>query len=246
MTLSWPRRLMNSSNIMNRVVIITGSTRGIGLATAKEFIKNDDYVVIFCRHQHHVESATKELKTHGSPDHILSLVGDVKNSNDIKQVIKATLRSFGRIDILINNAGIGLFKTIDDTTEQEWDEVLNINLKGQYICAKEVLPVMRKQKIGTIINISSGLGESASAKYGAYASSKFGILGFTEVLTDEVKDDNIKVYAVMPGGVNTKLHLDMHPWEDGSKMMQPEYIGKKIFDLAEGKKDSGFKLKIYR
>lgn len=231
---------------MNRVVIITGSTRGIGLATAKEFIKNDDYVVIFCRHQHHVESATKELKMHGSPDHILSLVGDVKNSNDIKQVIKATLRSFGRIDILINNAGIGLFKTIDDTTEQEWDEVLNINLKGQYICAKEVLPVMSKQKIGTIINISSEYGERAHAKYTAYASSKFGVLGFTGVLADELKDENIKVYAVMPGAVNTKLLLEMHPSEDGNKLMQPEYIGKKIFDLAEGKKDSAFKLKIYK
>lgn len=231
---------------MNRVVIITGSTRGIGLATAKEFIKNDDYVVIFCRHQNHVEQATKELKMHGSPDHILSLVGDVRNLNDVRNVIKATLRSFGRIDLLINNAGIGLFKTIEETTEQEWDDVLEINLKGQFLFAQAVLPIMKKQNVGTIINISSGLGEHASAKYGAYATSKFGILGLTEVLADENKENKIKVYAVLPGGVNTKLHLDMHPDEDGNKMMQPEHIGKKIFELAEGKKETGFKLKVYR
>lgn len=231
---------------MNRVAIITGSTRGIGLATAKEFLKDGDYVVVFCRHQNHVEQVMRDLKMHSSPDHILPLVGDVRSSADVRQIIKATMRSFGRVDVLVNNAGIGLFKTVEETSEQEWDEVLNINLKGQFLFAKEVLPIMRKQQVGTIINISSGLGERASEKYGAYASSKFGVLGLTEVLTDETKNEEIKIYAVLPGGVNTKLHLDMHPGEDGSKMMQPEYIAKKIFDLSQGKKDNGYKLKIYR
>ncbi len=100
---------------MSRVVIVTGSTRGIGFATAAEFLKHDDRVVVFCRHQGHVERSVKELGLASPNENILGLVGDVRDSKDVKRIVAQTMKRFGRIDILINNAGIGAYKEIEQT-----------------------------------------------------------------------------------------------------------------------------------
>jgi NAD(P)-dependent dehydrogenase (short-subunit alcohol dehydrogenase family) len=229
---------------MNRVIIVTGSTRGIGLATAKEFLKNGDRVAVFCRHKDHLEEALRQLEEFAK-ENVLGLVGDVRKSADVKKIVAETLKVFERIDVLINNAGIGLYKLIEETSEAEWDDVLDTNLKGQFLFLREVLPIMKKQKNGVIINVSSGLGVQGDAKYSAYCSSKFGIIGLTQVAAAETKGLGIKVYAILPGAVATKLHLDMHPWEDSSAMMTPEHIAEKIFTSAEGAKKSGSSIEVY-
>ncbi|MFN7088265.1 MAG: SDR family NAD(P)-dependent oxidoreductase [Candidatus Paceibacteria bacterium] len=230
---------------MDRVVIITGSSRGIGLASAAKFLRHGDRVVIFCRHKNEINNAKEYLSEFGKSDSILSLVGDVRKAKDVAHIVGATLDKFGRVDVLVNNAGIAIYKTIEETTEDEWDDVLATNLKGAYLFCKEVLPAMKKQNSGVIINISSGLGVQGEAKYSAYSASKFGLVGLTQVLADELKNTGIKVYAVLPGAVATKLHLDMHPWEDPSSMMTPEYVAEKIFNLADGKQKSGYLLEVY-
>lgn len=230
---------------MSKVALITGSSRGIGLATAKKFLEESYKVAIFCRHQSHVEQAKAKLLNSGNKDNIWTGVADVANSQDVDRVVKKTLIRFGSLDVLVNNAGVGLYKPIEKTTEQEWDNVLSINLKGPYLCIKTILPIMHQQERGIIVNVSSGLGVSAEGKYGAYSASKFGIMALTEVVADENKDRNVRVYAVMPGAVATKLHLDMHPWEKSEDMMQPEHIAQKIHWLVESNKPTGFKLPIY-
>ncbi|MDI6816183.1 MAG: SDR family oxidoreductase [Actinomycetota bacterium] len=236
------------SNV-GRVVLITGSTRGIGLAAAAEFLRNGDNTAIFCRHQNHVDEAVDKLTADqgaGSGcEGLQGLVGDVRDPDSVDYVVKAVLERFGRIDILINNAGIAVWKPIEETTDDEWDEVIKTNLKGSFLFMRAVLPIMKRQGSGVIINISSGLGVQGQAKYSAYSASKFGLVGLVQVVADETSGTGIKVYAILPGGVATKLHLDMHPWEDPSKMMTPEHVAKTIFGVAEGVGASGSAVEVY-
>lgn len=231
----------------DRVVLITGSTRGIGLATAEEFLKHGDKVVVFCRHENHLAEALRKLEKKYSEGNILGTVGDVSNYIDVEAIVDESLDRFGTIDILINNASIGYYKPLAKVTEREWDEVLDINLKGAFLFIRDVLPTMKKNKKGTIINISSGLGVSGGAYYGAYSASKFGMVGLTEVTADELYEDkyyNIKAYSIILGGVVTKLHMDMHPWEDPETMMIPEHVAKKLFKIAESKAPTGARIEI--
>lgn len=231
---------------MNRVVIVTGSSRGIGEATAAKFLEDSDKVVVFCQHKEHVAEARERLNKIGRPENILATAGDVRKARDVKRIVDESMEKFGRVDVLVNNAGVALWKLIEETSEKEWDEVLDTNLKGYFLFIREVVPFMKKQKHGIIINISSGLGRAGEAKYAAYSASKFGIIGLGQVVADETKDYGIKVYNVLPGAVATKLHLDIHPWEDPAKMMTPEYVAAQIFKLADGREETGASIEIYR
>lgn len=228
--------------------MITGSTRGIGLAAAEEFLQNGDRVAVFCRHKEHVDEAVHELSRDPATDGprvVLGLVGDVRSATSVEHIVDTVLEEFGRIDVLVNNAGIAFWKSIEETTDVEWDEVIKTNLKGSFLFMRAVLPIMKRQSSGVIINISSGLGVQGSANYSAYSASKFGLVGLTQVVADETRDTGIKVYAVLPGGVATKLHTDIHPWEDPSKMMTPEHVADVIFEVAEGARPSGSAVEVY-
>jgi 3-oxoacyl-[acyl-carrier protein] reductase len=230
---------------MNRIVAITGSTRGIGFSTAAEFLKGGDQVVIFCRHKEHVMKATNQLAGLGERQNILGLVGDVRRERDVKRIVTRCLKYFGRIDILINNAGIATYKGIEEITQKEWDDILDTNLKGCFLFMRQVVPLMKKQGKGVIINISSGLGVSGEANFSAYCASKFGVIGLTQSVADETADTGLRIYAVLPGAVNTKLNWDLDLGMDPSELLAPEYVAKRIFRLAEGKRKSGQPVTVY-
>jgi 3-oxoacyl-[acyl-carrier protein] reductase len=230
---------------MDRIVMITGSTRGIGLATAAEFLKANDRPAIFCRHDGHVQEAKRALAALAAHDGILAQVGDVRREADVERMVAECLKRYGRIDILINNAGIGARKLIEETSEEEWDDILNTNLKGPFLFMRQVIPVMKKQGRGVIINISSGLGVVGLANFSAYCASKFGVIGLTQAAADETADRGIKVYAVLPSAVNTQLVKGSGFDRDPSKLMTPEHVARKIFNLAEGVEKSGQLLEVY-
>jgi 3-oxoacyl-[acyl-carrier protein] reductase len=230
---------------MNRIVMITGSTRGIGFSTAAEFLKNGDRVAIFCRHKEHVTKALRYLAGLGERQNIFGLVGDVRRARDVKRIVAQCLKHFGRIDILINNAGIAAYKEIEETSEKDWNDILDTNLKGCFLFMRQVIPVMKKQGKGIIINISSGLGVSGEAKFSAYCASKFGVIGLTQSVADEMAGTGLWVYAVLPGAVNTKLISDIGLEMDPSERLAPEYVAKKIFKLAEGRRKSGQSVTVY-
>jgi len=230
---------------MNRVVVISGSTRGIGFSTAIEFLKGGDQVAIFCRHKEHVTKATSQLAGHGERQNILGLVGDVRRERDVRMIVNRCLKYFGRIDILINNAGIAVYKAIEEITRKEWDDILDTNLKGCFLFMRQFVPPMRKQGKGVIINISSGLGVSGEANFSAYCASKFGVIGLTQSVADETADTGLRIYAVLPGAVNTKLNWDLHLRMAPSELLAPEYVAKRIFRLAEGKRKSGQFVTVY-
>ena len=230
---------------MNRIVVITGSTRGIGFSTAAEFLEGDDKVVIFCRHKGHVMKATGQLAEHGERENILGLVGDVRREPDVRKIVSRCLKHFGRIDILINNAGIAAYKEIEKITLKEWDDILDTNLKGCFLFLRNVVPLMKKQGRGVIINISSGLGVSGEANFSAYCASKFGVVGLTQSVADETANTGLRIYAVLPGAVNTKLNWDLHLGMAPSELLAPEYVAKRIYGLAEGKRKSGQSVTVY-
>ncbi len=226
---------------MNRVVMITGSTRGIGLSTAVEFLKSGDNVVIFCRHKQHVTKAITQL----GGQNILGLVGDVRREGDVRRIVAQCLKHFGRIDILINNAGIAAYKEIEKISQKEWDDILDTNLKGCFLFMRQVIPVMKKQRKGVIINISSGLGVSGEANFSAYCASKFGVIGLTQSIADETAGTGLRIYSLLPGAVNTTLISDTGLEMEPSELLAPDYVAKRILRLAEGKRKSGQSVTVY-
>ena len=230
---------------MHRTAIITGSTRGIGFSTAAEFLKNRDRVTIFCRHREHVSKAIKQLARPGERQNILGLVGDVRREKDVKRIVDQCMKHFGRVDILVNNAGIAAYKEIEQVNQKEWDDILDTNLKGCFLFMRQVIPVMKKQGKGVIINISSGLGVSGEANFSAYCASKFGVIGLTQSIADEMVNTGLRIYAVLPGAVNTKLNWDLDLGMKPSELLAPEYVANKVFRLAEGKRRSDQSVTVY-
>jgi 3-oxoacyl-[acyl-carrier protein] reductase len=230
---------------MNRTAVITGSTRGIGLSTAALFLKNGDRVVIFCRHRQHVAKAIQQLAGPDRGQRILGLVGDVRDEMDVQRIVAQSLKHFGGIDILINNAGIAAYKELEKTTQKEWDDIIDTNLKGCFLFMRRVVPVMKKRGSGTIINISSALGAAGEANFSAYCASKFGVIGLTQSIADETAGTGLRIYAVLPWAVNTKLNWDLNLGMKLTELLSPEHVARKIFALAEGKRKSGQSVAVY-
>jgi 3-oxoacyl-[acyl-carrier protein] reductase len=218
--------------------IVTGSTRGIGKETALLLLKNGMNVIISSKSQDSVYKAIQEiyLKFPSKKENILGLKCDVSKYSDVKSLVDISIKRFGGIDILVNNAGIVYYRSLIDTTEEEWNNTIDINLKGTFLFIKESLPHMSKNKSGgVIVNVSSGAGKSGFPNLSAYCSSKFGVIGLTESIAKEVVDDsNVKVMAICPGGVDTDMIKDIV--NEGynlsnRNLMKPEEVAKKIYDM---------------
>ena len=222
--------------------IVTGSTRGIGKETALLLLKNGLNVIISSRSQENVENVIQEIhdKFPSKKENVLGLKCDVNKQYDVKSIVDISIKRFEKIDILVNNAGIVYYKSIMNTTEEEWNKTMDTNLKGTFLFIKEVLPHMIENKSGGIIvNVSSGAGKSGFSNLSSYCASKFGMIGLTESVAKEIIDNNIKVMAICPGGVDTDMIKDMA--NDGfnksnTNLMQPEEVAKKIYDMIINKK----------
>jgi 3-oxoacyl-[acyl-carrier protein] reductase len=231
--------------MVNRAVIITGSTHGIGYATAAEFLRHGDRVVIFCRHRKHVDDAVKTLSAIAGRENILGMVADVRKPADVEKVTGKCLEQFGRIDVLVNNAGVAAYKSLEETTDADWDRIIDTNLKGTFLFLRQVVPVLKKQRKGVVINISSGLGVEGMAGFSAYCASKFGVVGLTKVMADEIGQKGIRIYAVLPGAVDTSLLAGSDLEIDASELLKPEYLAETVFAAAEAKKESGALIEVY-
>lgn len=182
----------------NKVVIVTGSTQGIGFAIAKAFAEAGANVVINGRNLERLEAACENLETHG--ERILALRGDAGAENDINRVVKVTKQRFGRIDVLINNAattGVGI--PIAEMTSEIWDSVLNQNLRGAFLFSRAAIPHLIESDSGRIINIGGLSGKKPMPFTAADAAAKGGLMALTRVLAAELGGDNITVNTIIPG-----------------------------------------------
>ena len=188
----------------NKVAVITGASRGIGRAIAELLAQQGADVVCGDRLQEQAE-ATADQIAKATGRHTSGCLVDVANHESAKGFIECALENFGKIDILINNAGITRDNLLMRISETDWDDVLNVNLKGAYNCCKAVIRPMMKQRYGRIVNITSVVGLSGNAGQANYSASKAGLIGFTKSLAKELGSRNITVNAVAPGYITTVL-----------------------------------------
>jgi len=184
------------------VAIVTGGSRGIGLAIARALVADGVHVAVTGRSAAHLSSArpTIEAAGHG---YVETLQADVRDHDQVKRAVDAAAARFGGLDILINNAGIGIFADAAAMTLQQWSEVIDTNLTGVFHACHAALPYLRRRGGGFIINISSLAGANPFAQGTAYCASKAGLNAFSEALMQDVRYDNIRVSCVMPGSVST-------------------------------------------
>jgi len=190
-------------DLKNKVAIVTGAARGIGRAIALRLAKERANVVVADINTEGAVKVAEEIKTLGCQS--LPIKVDVVNEDQVNQMVQATLSKFKRINLLVNNAGAVIVKPVIELTEKEWDAVIDVNLKGTFLCSKAIAKVMIKQKSGKIINISSTAGKSGNVFFVSYNAAKAGILGFTQGLAKELAPYKINVNAVCPGIVGTKM-----------------------------------------
>ena len=216
-------------NLKNKTAIVTGGTKGIGRAIAEALVREGVSVCISARKQNEIDDAVKELNGLGKRTAI-GFVCDVRNYNQVEALLDHIVKELGGLDILINNAGVGVFETVEETSPEDFRSVLETNLFGVFYCCHEAIPAMKKRGGGYIINISSLAGANPHPRMAAYNASKFGLNGFSEAMMQEVRHDNIKVSYIMPGSVNTEFGGDS-PTDEKSWQLTPPDIARVVIDL---------------
>jgi len=188
-------------NLSNRVAIVTGSARGIGRAIALRLADAGANIVVSDIDD--AEPVANEIRAKGRQS--LAVKANVTSATDVEKLVEATVSNFGRVDILVNNAGITRDQLLLRMSEEEWDAVLNVNLKSVFLCTRAVLRHMLKQHWGRIISISSIVGVVGNPGQANYAASKAGIIGFTKTIAREVGSRGITANAIAPGFIETKM-----------------------------------------
>jgi NAD(P)-dependent dehydrogenase (short-subunit alcohol dehydrogenase family) len=209
--------------LTGKVALVTGASRGIGKAVALAYAREGAKVFICARRRGPLAQAAREIRAAGGEADYLAV--DLSKANEVKRLVKEARRRYGTIHILVNNASVlGPRLPIAEYPLGEWEKVLKVNLTALFLLTKEALRLMIPQKAGSIINVSSGVGRVGKARWGAYAVSKFGVEGFTQVLAEEMKELNIRVNAVNPGGTRTAMRAAAYPDEDPLTLPTPEEI----------------------
>ena len=212
-----------------RVVLVTGGTRGIGEAVARRLARDGFTVFVSGRTVESARSATERFAGEGLT--IRGHAADARREDDQKRLVEAVARDAGRLDVLVNNAGIGHFGPVHELSPERFREVLETNLFGPFYAIHYAAPLMKKNGGGFIVNIASLAGVNAFAGGAAYNASKFGLLGFSDAAMLDLRHQGIRVAAVLPGSVATEWSHS-HGDRDRSWMLQPEDVAEAVADLV--------------
>jgi 3-oxoacyl-[acyl-carrier protein] reductase len=213
-----------------KTALITGGSKGIGLGIATKLVLEGWRVGITGRNAEHVKSAVKKLNAIKG-DRALGLVADVQNFDEQVKAVDQLIEQFGSIDLLVANAGIGHFASIEDISHEQWHETIDTNLTGVFYSIKASLDALKKSK-GYIITIASLAGTNFFANGSAYNASKFGLVGFTQAVMLDLRQHGIKVSTIMPGSVATYFN-DHTPNAADTWKIQPEDIGELVWDILK-------------
>lgn len=217
------------------VAIITGAGRGIGRATAEAFAAERYAVVIAELRPALGRQAARALTKTGAT--AVFLHTDVADPASVERCVRSTLRRFGRIDCLVNNAGVLRVGPLADLPVRDLVRILAVNLRGSLLMSRAAVPAMLRRKAGSIVNVSSLLGKAGAGEYATYCASKFGLVGFTEALADELAGTGVSVWAVCPNMVDTALARETGiPASERRLALKPEEVADVIVRLATGRK----------
>jgi 3-oxoacyl-[acyl-carrier protein] reductase len=228
-------------NLTGQTALVTGGSKGIGKAICFALAREGANVVIAARDESKIRETMEELKERSGK--VLAIQADVRYEEDVKNLISKIIKEFGRLDILVNNAGVAYRKRLEETTLKEYDEIMDTNLKGVYLCTKYAIAHIRNSNNGKIVNISSGAGLHGIPELSIYCASKFGVIGITQSIASEL-EGKIKVYVICPGGVDTDMYRSLF----GHKpQLKPEHIAKKVLELVspDSKVTSGKIIEVY-
>lgn len=215
-------------SLSGQVALVTGASRGIGLAIARRLGEMGARVSLCARSQEKLEEAVGGLRAAGIE--ALGLPADITREDQVSSLVGNTQQKLGPIDILVNNTGIGVFGPFHEQTIASWDAVLETNLKSVFLVSRAVAPEMIRRKTGQIINISSLAGKSTFAGGAIYCASKWGLLGLSGCMAEDLRSHGIRVSAICPGTVNTEF--SPHTGKDVSKMLQPEDVAHAVAALV--------------
>jgi len=231
--------------VTGKVALVTGSGRGIGKAIALALAERGADIVINDLDMDNAAHTVEEIKALGRK--AIAIKADVSSEMEVEEMVKECMNQFGRIDILVNNAGLISTKLLQETTVQDWDRIMSINLKGVFLCTKAVYPYMMDQKSGKIINIASVAGKRGGGLFGksAYSASKGGVISFTKAVAREAGEFGINVNAVTPGFTDTEMVTGMSQDQRESvvnsipmrRAGKPEDIAKAVCFLASSDSD---------
>ncbi|HLB86732.1 MAG TPA: SDR family NAD(P)-dependent oxidoreductase [Terriglobales bacterium] len=214
--------------LAGKVALVTGGNRGIGKAIAARLAALGAAVAICGRDSQTLATTAGELQAAGTP--VYSQRADVTKSSDVDALIKETETALGAICILVNNAGMGLFGPVQEKTEQEWDTLMNTNLKSVFLVSRQVIPGMIQRKSGDIINISSLAGKSTFAGGGIYCASKWALQGLSGCMAEDLRNFGIRVSTVCPGSVATEFS-GRGP-KDASKVLTAQDVAHAVAMIA--------------
>lgn len=216
---------------MSKTAFITGGTKGIGLATVEALLKANYQVAFTGRNPEQLKEVEDHLLIR-FPGKVLGIVADVRSLSSMQSAAKGVISKLGSIDVLIANAGIGIFKNISELSEEDWNQTIDTNLSGVFYSVKSCLDELIQNK-GYIITIASLAGTNFFANGSAYNASKFGLVGFSQALMLDVRDKDVKVSTIMPGSVSTHFSGRTPDPEADSWKIQPEDIANIILDLLQ-------------
>lgn len=217
-------------SIKNKTALITGGTKGIGYGIAQAMLEGGMKVAITGRNQEGIDAAVDELENFGSGD-VIGFVSDVRDRSSLDKAVGSIVDKWGKLDVLIANAGVGHFGSIHDLTEEQWHETIDINLTGVFNSARACIPFLKDSK-GYIITIASLAGTNFFAGGSAYNASKFGLVGFTQAMMLDLRQEGINVSTIMPGSVSTHFNNRI-PGEGDEWKIQIEDLGQMVVDLLQ-------------
>jgi NAD(P)-dependent dehydrogenase (short-subunit alcohol dehydrogenase family) len=226
--------VVSAGALAGRVAWVTGAGRGIGAATARRLAAAGARVALCARTAAEVEAVAADLSggggASGGASSAYAAACDVGREDEVAAFARAATKALGPIDVLVNNAGILLVQPLAETTADEWRAVLHVNLDGAFLCARAVLPEMVRRGHGRIINVSSISGTLGTPRLTAYCASKWGLLGLTKALAEEVRAAGVQVLAVAPGSVDTRMLREGRP--DLTPVMSADDVARTIVWLA--------------